>query len=71
MTKKKNFHGTGGKGGLVRQMAFYCKKNPHDVMAQPLSKQKKGLPGATNTEQAKGGNQGLPDTDSASHDTKD
>lgn len=28
--------------------------------------QQKGLPGATNTEQAKGGNQGLPDTDSAS-----
>lgn len=67
MTKKKSFHGTGGKGGLVRQRAFYCKKNPYDVMAQPLSnKQKRGLPGATNTEQAKGGNQGLTDTDSAS-----
>lgn len=28
--------------------------------------QQKGLPSATNTEQAEGGNQGLPDTDSAS-----
>ena len=38
MTKHKGFHGPGGKGGLVRQMAFYCRKNPWDVKAQPLKK---------------------------------
>lgn len=76
MTKKKNFHGTGGKGGLVRQMAFFYRSRPGGTrsgMPQATSKsqapgnlQQKGLPGATNTEQAKGGNQGLTDTDSAS-----
>ena len=28
MTKKKNFHGSGGKGGLVRQMAFCYRSRP-------------------------------------------
>lgn len=40
MSKHKGFHGPGGKGGLVRQMAFYCRKNPWDVKAQPLAKRK-------------------------------
>lgn len=40
MTKHKGFHGPGGKGVLVRQMAFYCRKNPWDVKAQPLARKK-------------------------------
>lgn len=64
MTKKKNFHGPGGKGGLVRQRAFYCKKNPYDVMAQPLSNKQKNAPAsAANVDEGKV-EQSLPDTDS-------
>ena len=35
MTKKKNFHGTGGKGGLVRQMDFYYRTHPATVRYKP------------------------------------
>lgn len=45
MSKKKHFHGPGGKGGLVRQMAFYCRKNPWDVKAQPLARKNKAAGG--------------------------
>lgn len=43
MSKFKGFHGPGGKGGLMRMRAFYCRKNPFDIHAQPLPrKQLKG-----------------------------
>ena len=35
MTKKKNFHGPGGKGGLVRQMDFFYRTHPATVRYKP------------------------------------
>lgn len=67
MTKKKRFHGINSSKRQAAGYVFFHKHYAGSANFHAFGNlQQKGLPGAANTEQAKGGNQGLPDTDSTS-----
>ena len=70
MSKHKNFHSSGGKGGLVRQMAFFYRSRPGGTRNGYPRIEKNTAPSAANTESGKA-EQNLTGTVSASDGTRE
>ena len=71
MSKKKNLHGCGGKGGLMKAARFFYQQHPYGTRSgipQPIVK--KAAPSVTITESGRA-EQNLTGTAAASDDTRE